>query len=455
MPSKNMLPKGKRRHSVRAEYRAQRTAEVDAAEAAAAAMWEAGGAPVAQVEEPAASGPEEDERAEPRVDRRRVSERREVKVPSLELDPYAPGAATASHEVVVPAEAAGLRLDLYLARAIPDISRSRVQLLIDGGQVQVNGRVERGKYRMEGGEVLLIEGSPTPPPMEARAEAVPLDVVYEDEWLAVVNKPAGMTVHAGAAKSRAEGEGEVEGDETGVDPRTSGTLVNALLHHFAGQLSGVGGELRPGIVHRLDKETSGLLLVAKDDRTHKRLGEAFAERQVEKRYVALVHGPVRLRTGQEELRVDLPIGRDLVRRTRMTTRRPADAQGVRHAISHVRVMERMDGVWGQFTLVEVRIETGRTHQIRVHLQALGHPVVGDKTYGAPESLARQVAPVAGRRASMPARPVENGERLRLGRNFLHAGWLRLRHPQTAKMLELEAPMPEELHAFLRRVREQG
>ncbi len=461
MPSKNMLPKGKRRHSVRAEYREHRTKETEAAEAAAAAQWESGAAPVVEeVEEPAAEEPELNGWGEPRVmEKRRVSVRREVTVPSLALDPYAPGAATTRHEVVVPAEAAGLRLDLYLARAIPEISRSRVQLLIDSGQVRVNGKLEQGKYKMEGGEVLVIEGSPTPPALEAKAEAVPLDVVYEDDWLAVINKPAGMTVHAGAAKARVEEEGDGDGEEgagEAPDPRTSGTLVNALLHHFAGKLSGVGGELRPGIVHRLDKETSGLLVVAKDDRTHTRLGEAFAERRVEKRYVALVHGRLRLRAGQEEQRVDLPIGRDLVRRTRMTTRRPLDAPGVRHAVSHVRVMERVDGVWGEFTLVEVRIETGRTHQIRVHLQALGHPVVGDTTYGAPELISQRAMTVGvGRRASVPARAAEHAERLRLGRNFLHARSLRLEHPQTGTMLELEAPMPEELNAFLRRMQEQG
>lgn len=452
MPSKNMLPKGKRRHSVRAEYRAQRTAEVEAAEAARAAMW-AAGVDAAEAEPPAEEAVE-DEESPRRTEPKRTSVRREVTVPALGMDPYAAGAASLQQRAVVPAEAAGLRLDLYLARALPEISRSRVQLLLDNGQVRVNGRVVPGKYRMEGGEDLLIEGSPTPPAMEARAEALPLDVVYEDQWLAVVNKPAGMTVHAGAAKPHAGEDGE-DDEAVGADPRTSGTLVNALLHHFAGKLSGVGGELRPGIVHRLDKETSGLLLVAKDDRTHRKLGEAFAERRVEKRYQALVHGQLRLRAGQDEMRVDLPIGRDLVRRTRMTTRRPADAPGVRHAVSHVRVLERVTGAWGEFTLVEVRIETGRTHQIRVHLQALGHPVVGDTTYGAPESLVRQSAPAVGRRASVPAQKVaEDAERLRLPRNFLHAGSLKLAHPQTGDQLELAAPMPKELVSFLRKLRDQ-
>ncbi len=406
MPSRNMLPKGKRRHSVRAEYRAQRGV---------------------------------DEVAPPVV-------------PAVALDPYAPGAATARHEVVVPDEARGLRLDQYLARAIPEISRSRVQLLIEGGQVRVGGAVARGKHRVEPGEVVTIEGSPVPPPMEARAEAIPLEVVFEDEWMAVVNKPAGMSVHAGAARP-AEGD-EVEGGAEAKDPRSSGTLVNALLHHFAGKLSGVGGELRPGIVHRLDKETSGLLLVAKDDRTHRRLGEAFAERRVEKVYVALVHGALRLRPGQEEVRVDLPIGRDLVRRTRMTTRRPADAPGVRHAVSHVRVLERIDGAWGAFTLVEVRIETGRTHQIRVHLQALGHPVVGDVTYGAPERVARVALPKVGQRragaSAVPAAPAE--ETVRLGRNFLHAAQLRLEHPRTGQPMAWEAALPPALGEFLERLR---
>ena len=319
-----------------------------------------------------------------------------------------------------------------------------MQLLIEHGQVRRNGELAKARDRLVAGDMVVLVGAPQPAPLAAEAEAIPLEVVYEDEAMAIVNKPAGMSVHAGAAAPR--GEDDEEGEESGRDPRSAGTLVNALLHHFAGKLSGVGGPLRPGIVHRLDKQTSGLLVVAKDDRAHQRLAEAFAERRVEKVYLALVHGDLRARVGAraashpDEITVTLPIGRDAVRRTRMTTRRAADASGVRPAVSHVRVLERLSTEWGMFSLVEVRIETGRTHQIRVHLQALGHPVVGDTVYGAPAQLVR-VGSAAARRA-LPA-----GEALRLERNFLHAGRLKLAHPRTGEAVEAHAPLPAELLAF--------
>ncbi len=391
MPSKNMLPKGQRHRSVRAEYVKTRG-----------------------VEEPAAPV-----------------------IPRLELDPYAPGANEATHSVVVPAEARGLRLDQYLAQAIPEISRSRVQLLVEGGQVLINGVAPKAKHKVTPGEVIVIEGSPRPAPLKATAEDIPLEIVYEDDALAIINKPAGMSVHAGnaapvvgAAEEDDEDESETKNSEL-RDPRSAGTLVNALMHHFAGKLSSVGGELRPGIVHRLDKQTSGLILVAKDDRTHTKLSEAFAERSVQKTYVALVQGHLR----KEETTVTLPIGRDLIRRTRMTTRRPIEAVGVRSAVSHVHVVERLQTVFGAFTLVEVRIETGRTHQIRVHLQALGHPVVGDTVYGAAAVL----------RAA-------EGRTLELGRNFLHAARLELAHPRTGKALRAAAPLSAELLGFLAELR---
>ena len=410
MPSKNMLPKGQRHRSVRAEYVKTRG-----------------------VEEPAAPV-----------------------IPLLELDPYAPGANDATHSVVVPEEARGLRLDQYLAQAIPEISRSRVQLLVEGGQVLINGLAPKAKHKVTPGEVIVIEGSPRPAPLKAAAEDIPLDVVYEDEFLAILNKPAGMSVHAGNAAPVFDGvaeESEDEGEEgAGVkesrDPRSSGTLVNALMHHFAGKLSSVGGELRPGIVHRLDKGTSGLILVAKDDRTHTKLSEAFAERTVHKRYVALVQGHVR----KADTTVTLPIGRDLIRRTRMTTRRPLEAVGVRSAVSHVHVVERLQTAFGLFTLVEVTIETGRTHQIRVHLQALGHPVVGDTVYGAAAVLrvAGEKALDQPRGANQPHAPGE--KTLELRRNFLHAAKLELAHPRTGKPLVAEAPLSAELVRFMAELR---
>jgi 23S rRNA pseudouridine1911/1915/1917 synthase len=220
-----------------------------------------------------------------------------------------------------------------------------------------------------------------------------------------------MMVHAGAG--------------TTDDARNRGTLVNALLFHFA-KLSDVGGDLRPGIVHRLDKQTSGLILVAKDDSTHRKLGDMFSRRQVTKTYLALVHGHLK----KDDTTVSLPIARDLIRRTRMTTRR---ADG-RTAVSHFHVLERLTTPYGPFTLVEVRIETGRTHQIRVHSQSLGHAVVGDTLYGAPHIIPG-LAPG-----------------LQLDRNFLHAAHLSLTHPQTGKPLDIDSPLPVELDTFLKAIR---
>ena len=245
----------------------------------------------------------------------------------------------------------------------------------------------------------------------------------------MVNKPAGMMVHAGAG-------------DTG-DARNRGTLVNALLHHMAklsGSLSSVGGELRPGIVHRLDKQTSGAIVVAKDDLTHRKLGEMFAARRVAKTYIALVHGNI----VKDRLTVNLPVARDLVRRTRMTTRR---ADG-RSAVSHISVIERLATRFGEFTLVEVRIETGRTHQIRVHLQSLGRPVVGDTLYGAQRSIAA-AAGAAGRKDELQSPSDMN---LKLERNFLHAAHLEFAHPRTGKAVVVDAPIPAELAGFLERLR---
>ena len=307
--------------------------------------------------------------------------------------------------------AANLRLDQYLAQALPDISRARVQLLIEAGQVRVDGNPAKPKQKLHGGESIEIEGTPQPAPLHAIPEDIPLHILHEDKHLAVVNKPAGMMVHAGAG--------------TTDDARNRGTLVNALLFHFA-KLSDVGGALRPGIVHRLDKQTSGLVLVAKDDSTHRKLGEMFSQRQVAKTYLALLHGHLK----KDDTTVTLPIARDLVRRTRMTTRR---SDG-RTAVSHFHVLERLTTPYGPFTLVEVRIETGRTHQIRVHAQSLGHPVVGDALYGAPHAIP----------GLDPA--------LNLDRNFLHAAHLSLTHPQTRKPLDIDAPLPIELESFLKAIR---
>jgi len=327
----------------------------------------------------------------------------------------------------VPAEAAGQRLDQFVAAQLEGVSRSRVQLLMEQGDVLVNGERVKASMKLRGGERIAITGEPHPATLKATAEEIPLDVIYEDADLAVVNKPAGMMVHAGSGQNE--------------DARSRGTLVNALLYRFQA-LSSTGGDLRPGIVHRLDKSTSGLIVVAKNDRAHAALGEMFAGRRIKKTYIALVEGAVEREKGT----INAGVGRDPVRRTRMTARPQENA---RSAVSHYEVIRRFHNRFGKFTLVKVRIETGRTHQIRVHMASIGHPVVGDTLYGGAGQQTDQVAAQAA--TSKAARRKAEPERLRLGRNFLHAARLEFAHPATGKPLELEAPLPEELERFLRRL----
>lgn len=329
--------------------------------------------------------------------------------------------------IVVPLEAAGQRLDHFLATQIEGVSRSRVQLLLEQGDVLVDGVHPKASLKLRGGEQIVVTGEPHPAPLHATPENIPLDVVYEDADLAVINKPAGMMVHAGAGQSE--------------DERSRGTLVNALLYRFQA-LSSTGGELRPGIVHRLDKDTSGLIVVAKNDAAHAALAELFSSRQISKTYIALVHGVVERQRGT----INADVGRDPVRRTRMTTRATENA---RSAVSHYEVVRRIETRFGKFTLVRVRIETGRTHQIRVHMASIGHPVVGDTLYGASGQLTDQVAAQAAQ--SKAARRKAEPERLKLGRNFLHAARLEFEHPITGKLLQLEAPLPQELESFLGRL----
>jgi 23S rRNA pseudouridine1911/1915/1917 synthase len=329
--------------------------------------------------------------------------------------------------IEVPTEAAGQRLDHYLASQIEGVSRSRVQLLLDQGDVLINGAQPKPSLKLRGGEQIIISGEPRPVPLKATAEDIPLDVVFEDTHLAVINKPAGMMVHAGSGQNE--------------DARSRGTLVNALLHRFR-KLSSTGGDLRPGIVHRLDKDTSGLIIVAKNDSAHATLGEMFSSRRISKTYIALVHGEVERSKGT----INAAIARDPVRRTRMTTRPNENA---RSAVSHYEVLRRLSTRFGKFTLVRVRIETGRTHQIRVHMASIGHPVVGDSLYGASGQLTDQVAAQAAQ--SKAARRKADPERLKIGRNFLHAARLEFQHPVTQKLLQLEAPLPAELEAFLTRL----
>jgi 23S rRNA pseudouridine1911/1915/1917 synthase len=327
-------------------------------------------------------------------------------------------------------EARGQRLDRFLAAQLDGVSRSRVQMLLEQGDVLVDGEREKASLKLRGGEKIAIIGEPRPAPLKATAEDIPLDVVFEDADLAVVNKPAGMMVHAGSGQNE--------------DARSRGTLVNALLYRFKA-LSSTGGDLRPGIVHRLDKDTSGLIVVAKNDRTHAALGEMFSSRQMNKTYMALVQGKVERAKGT----INAGVSRDPVRRTRMTVQ-PQDNS--RTAVSHYEVLRRIETRFGKFTLVKVRIETGRTHQIRVHMASVGHPVVGDTLYGGAGQLTDQVAAQAA--TSKAARRRSEPERLRLGRNFLHAARLEFVHPRTKKLLELEAPLPPDLEEFLSRLEDE-
>lgn len=284
---------------------------------------------------------------------------------------------------------AGKRLDLYLHEQLPAFSRSRIQEWIKSGRVRVNGSTQKRSHTLRGSEAIQVEPAELRP-LNASPEDVPLEILYEDEAVVAINKPAGMVVHAGAGRS-------------------SGTLVNALLHRFE-KLSGVGGAERPGIVHRLDQYTSGVILVARTDAAHRHLAQQFSSRKIEKIYIALVDGRLKSERG----RITTPISRDPIRRTRMTARL---ASG-RAALTEFQVLKR----FSKSTLLEVSLGTGRTHQIRVHLSSIGHPVVGDKLYGAPASS--------------------------LGRYFLHAERITFASPASLEAVTVRAPLAPELEEFL-------
>ena len=292
--------------------------------------------------------------------------------------------------LVAPVEAAGWRLDQFLAGELNGVSRSRVQQLVEQGDVLVDGKREKASLKLRGGESVTVRGQQTVEPLEARAEDIPLEIVYEDGDLAVVNKPAGMMVHAGSGAT----------DEA----RSGGTLVNALLHRFTA-LSSIGGELRPGIVHRLDRFTSGVLLVAKNDSAHRDLAAQFAARQVKKTYLTLVEGRL-----EGKGRIDQPITRDPRNRARMTARL---AFG-RPSLTSWEVAEQ----FAEFTFLKVDLGTGRTHQIRAHMASINHPVAGDKMYGAEASP--------------------------WNRYFLHAHRLVFRSPGTGGEVAVESPLPGDL-----------
>jgi 23S rRNA pseudouridine1911/1915/1917 synthase len=294
---------------------------------------------------------------------------------------------------------AGARLDRWLSERLTDLSRARLQSLIRGGLVRVDGAASKAAHRLRGGERVEIE---VPPPADETLtpEPVPLSIVYEDPHVLVVDKPAGMVVHPGAGRS-------------------GGTLAAAILAH-APTTAGVGGPRRPGIVHRLDKDTSGLLVVAKTPQAYDDLVEQLAARTVTRRYLAVVHGRVRA----NDAVVDAPIGRHPTDRVKMAIR-PA-GRGKR-AVTRYRVLER----FADFTLLEVRLETGRTHQIRVHLASLGHPVVGDSVYGKPRT--RSPIPLDG--------------------YALHATGLAFVHPAFRKMIECAAPIPARIERLLLHLRD--
>jgi 23S rRNA pseudouridine1911/1915/1917 synthase len=303
----------------------------------------------------------------------------------------------------VPAESHGIRLDHFLVSVWATQSRSQIQRLIKAGRVEIEGRPAKSNRPLKSGQSIsvdvpdLIDAVPKP-------EALPLMVLYEDRDLIVVNKPAGMVVHPAAGHS-------------------SGTLVNALLHHV-GDLSGIGGERRPGIVHRLDRGTSGLMVVAKHDAAHEELARQFSDREVEKEYVALVWGTV-----VAGRRIDAPIGRDPENRKKMSAR----ARRSREAVSRILRAEAI----GPLTLARVAIQTGRTHQIRVHLSAIGHPIVGDPLYGGIR-----------RRVPGDVRAVS-----RLERPFLHAARLVFTHPIEKRRLEFVSDLPDDLQHVLDELRE--
>ena len=306
-----------------------------------------------------------------------------------------------ARRLVVDSEHDGLRLDTFLTAVLPDHSRSQVQRLIKDGQLTDVGAARaalRPSSVVRAGQEFELD-LPAPAPATPEAEDLPLRIIYQDPDVVVLDKPAGMVVHPAAGHS-------------------GGTLVNALLHHVK-DLSGIGGEVRPGIVHRLDRGTSGVMVVAKNDRAHQELSRQFADREVDKEYVALVWGTV-----QAGRRIDAAIGRDPAHRQKMSTR----ARRARTAVTRVTFAHHFEGV----SLLKVAIATGRTHQIRVHLSAIGHPIVGDATYGGVH-----------RRTAARLRAV-----LRLERPFLHAARLAFTHPVDGRRVEFDSPLPPDLQAVL-------
>jgi 23S rRNA pseudouridine1911/1915/1917 synthase len=296
-------------------------------------------------------------------------------------------------------EQSNLRVDRYIAQEAPDLSRSLIQKLLEEGRITVAGQVPKASYKVQAGDEIIVR-VPPPEPTAVLAEAIPLVIVYEDADIVVVDKPAGMVVHP-------------------AHGHHSGTLVNALLAHCP-DLAGIGGELRPGIVHRLDKDTSGLLVVAKNDTAHRHLQTQFQARSVHKAYLALVEGVPQAAHGV----IDAPIGRDPQHRQRMAVATHS-SRGGREALTEYRVVE----YFPHHTLLEAEPATGRTHQIRIHLAFIGHPIVGDRVYGFRK------------------------QRLPLARQFLHAARLAFTLPGSGQPVEFTSPLPQDLAAVLKTLRE--
>jgi 23S rRNA pseudouridine1911/1915/1917 synthase len=315
--------------------------------------------------------------------------------------------STGARTIAVPDDSDGVRLDVFLVSVLAGQSRSQIQRLIKDGHVTVGGLEAKANQPVKSGQHIAID-VPEPIDPTPRPEALPLPIVYQDSELIVVDKPAGMVVHPAAGHD-------------------SGTLVNALLHHVD-DLSGIGGEKRPGIVHRLDRGTSGLMVVAKNDRAHEELSRQFREREVEKEYIALVWGEV-----MAGRRIDAAIGRDPVNRKKMSSE-PARIRRSREAVTRIVRAEHFGRV---LTLAQVAIHTGRTHQIRVHLSAIGHPIVGDPLYGGVH-----------RRVPGDIRAVTH-----LERPFLHAVRLAFTHPADQRRMQFESDLPDDLQRVLDDVRE--
>ena len=300
-------------------------------------------------------------------------------------------------KLTLTAEAGGERLDAFLAAHVEDLTRSAAQKLLEKGAVTIAGRPAKKNEKTAPGMVIEVE-LPDPEPIDVLPQNIPLDVVYEDADVIVINKPVGLVVHPAPG-------------------HPDGTLVNALLYHCGDSLSGINGQLRPGIVHRIDRDTSGLIIAAKNDRAHVALAEQLQDHSLARVYEAVVHGNFR----EDEGTVDAPIGRHPIDRKKMTI----DRKDGRRAVTHWTVLERFSG---GYTHIQCQLETGRTHQIRVHMASIGHPLVGDPVYG-------------GNRKSLPG----------LAGQCLHARKLRFVHPSTQELVEVECPLPDWFKRVLRQI----